>query len=542
MTDEQQYKRFGTEFGEPKDVKLCTSNMGRPDLGSNCQAGTVLPIQNFSAGNLTNRLENNKSNAATGFNKGIVDTASDPNIRALTQTMLPPVMAIDGLGNLNVNSSRVTSANNVARQFAANSSANYVPTNPHMGLDVNYDNYAQRLDKDFHSPVAGTVFLAHEGLIVIKEANTDILHGFRHGENTKDFETGDDVEVGTALGKVSNIGKGVPIYLHYEIRDGEGVTAKDYNKAPTVSTLEHWQGREIPVLVQQTLDLPNHAGKAILSVGQIDIQTTGGQNLTFDLNATNVNHMRFDSMDREFSFSAGGGLAVRVNSNAKIGELGGQVVTPEGVGIPFIHNGLKTYDDGSLMLSQPDGSIRSIEPSTNPKTGQFEWQDRVMTRSQAMAEFGADVELPPAPPTPTILPSLSPSTQTTSPAIANPSSSTKDTSNDSVSPARGSGEVWFGSDAGSAMQQQQATHFRPPGGYPMPTEAQFASNEPIRLYNQQDGTSKLYTFNSDGVPIREQQLDVNGVDINQKISPERSQQMDVAQEQSQQPQTKLSIS
>jgi hypothetical protein len=43
-------------------------------------------------------------------------------------------------------------------------------------------------------------------------------------------------------------------------------------------------------------------------------------------------------------------------------------------------------------------------------------------------------------------------------------------------------------------------------------------SQPIREYNQQDGTSKLYTFNSDGVPIREQQLDVNGVDINQKIS------------------------
>jgi hypothetical protein len=67
-------------------------------------------------------------------------------------------------------------------------------------------------------------------------------------------------------------------------------------------------------------------------------------------------------------------------------------------------------------------------------------------------------------------------------------------------------------------------------------------SKPIREYNQQDGTSKLYTFNSDCVQIREQQLDVNGVDINQKISPERNPQMNVTHEQSQQPQMKLSIS
>jgi hypothetical protein len=66
-------------------------------------------------------------------------------------------------------------------------------------------------------------------------------------------------------------------------------------------------------------------------------------------------------------------------------------------------------------------------------------------------------------------------------------------------------------------------------------------SQPIREYNQQDGTSKLYTFNSDGVPIREQQLDVNGVDINQKILPDRNQQLNVVQEQSQQPQMKLSL-
>jgi putative chitinase len=88
-------------------------------------------------------------------------------------------------------------------------------------------------------------------------------------------------------------------------------------------------------------------------------------------------------------------------------------------------------------------------------------------------------------------------------------------------------------------QLTAAPHVRPPNGYPIADWSDLS--KPIREYNQQDGTSKLYTFNSDGVPIREQQLDVNGVDVNQKLSPDRNQQLSVPQEQSSQPQVKLSM-
>jgi murein DD-endopeptidase MepM/ murein hydrolase activator NlpD len=526
----EQYTRFGTKFEEPETTTMTGRVKGLPGSAE----GTNIKVQGFSAGNLSGELYQGK------LNSNLIDAGSDPDVRAYVQAILPPVLTVHPNGIITVEGTRITSGQGIREGGAAG-------TLEHKGIDLNKDSRGS--GAIIHSPVNGEVMAAGRGKTNTIRINDGkgYAHDFLHSNDIK-VTIGQKIEAGDELSKVSNFYENIKIapHLHYQIsKIIEHTNPKTNIVIQTfepISVEEYAMAHPLEARIQDAKTLPDGAGTLKLEVGQLNLETAGKQNLIFDLNATNVSHIRFDLQDREFSYCAGNGLVVRVNSDAKPDGLGGQVVTPEGVGIPFIHNGLKTYDDGSLMLTQPDGSIRSIEPSTNPKTGQFEWQDRVMTRSQAIAEFGADVELPPAPPTPTILPSLSPSTQTPSPAIANPSSSTKDTSNDSVSPARGSGEVWFGSDAGSAMQQQQAPHIRPPGGYPMPTEAQFASNEPIRLYNQQDGTSKLYTFNSDGVPIREQQLDVNGVDINQKISPERSQQMNVAQEQSQQPQTKLSIS
>jgi hypothetical protein len=85
-----------------------------------------------------------------------------------------------------------------------------------------------------------------------------------------------------------------------------------------------------------------------------------------------------------------------------------------------------------------------------------------------------------------------------------------------------------------------APHVRPPGGYPIADWNE--RSKPIREYNQENGTSKLYTFNSDGFPIREQQLDVNGVDVTPKFNQNPSPQMNQSQEQSNQPQMKLSLS
>jgi predicted chitinase len=74
-----------------------------------------------------------------------------------------------------------------------------------------------------------------------------------------------------------------------------------------------------------------------------------------------------------------------------------------------------------------------------------------------------------------------------------------------------------------------AAHTRPQGGYPIADWSDLT--KPIREYNQQDGTSKLYNFNSDGVLLKETSLDVNG----NEVDPQRSQQ------QSNQPQMKMSM-
>jgi hypothetical protein len=80
----------------------------------------------------------------------------------------------------------------------------------------------------------------------------------------------------------------------------------------------------------------------------------------------------------------------------------------------------------------------------------------------------------------------------------------------------------------------KAPQVRPPGGYPEPTEAQWNDNsKPLRIYNQQDGTSTLYTFNADGVLLREQNLNVKGVDMHSTVTIDKNPQINVAQEHSQ---------
>jgi predicted chitinase len=87
--------------------------------------------------------------------------------------------------------------------------------------------------------------------------------------------------------------------------------------------------------------------------------------------------------------------------------------------------------------------------------------------------------------------------------------------------------------AKNVPQSTAAPHVRPPGGYPLPDWSDL--NKPIREYNQDDGTSKLYTFNSDGVLLREQNLDAKGNDMNPIVAVDKSQQMNVTHDQSHQP-------
>lgn len=91
------------------------------------------------------------------------------------------------------------------------------------------------------------------------------------------------------------------------------------------------------------------------------------------------------------------------------------------------------------------------------------------------------------------------------------------------------------SEQGTSLDNQ-----KPPNGYPKPNWEDWS--KPIRKFND-DGTSGLYTLNPDGVVINYKQLDVNGVEVNPRISVDKSPQVQLTQPQeTNQPQMKLSLS
>ncbi len=290
------YQRFGNIAGSVTAVTLCTSSraLGRV----NCLPGNVLPVTDFSAGNLSTNLYNNTNTNGSGFNLGIANTSSQPGIRALTQTLLPPEIRLDDNGNLQVNGSRITSGFDAPRQVA---SSGPMPSNPHRGMDLNYDNLGQREDRTFESPVNGTVLRAQDGQIIILETGTGLKHIFFHGQDSdglgaellKAKAAGQEltVEVGTTLGTVSGYStsgtqNAYGAHLHYQIADQTGKEITANALGTPVDVIDHWANRELPVHVQSNLQLPDGAGTVEIAVGQINLTTAGGQEFSFDLNAT----------------------------------------------------------------------------------------------------------------------------------------------------------------------------------------------------------------------------------------------------------------
>jgi murein DD-endopeptidase MepM/ murein hydrolase activator NlpD len=422
-----QYVRFGSNFGQP----ITTTMTGR----GGSAVGANINVQGFTAGNLSQAPYGLPS--AKPLNTNMVDAGSNASVRAYVQAILPPELDTkidknnDQITNIIVKeSSRITSGQGT-RQGGSTG------TLEHQGIDLNRD--SQGSGAVIHSPVSGTVIFAGVGrtnTIQIRDPEGN-LHEFLHSTNIA-VTAGQSIAAGDVLSTVSNFytGVSVPAHLHYQIRG-----ASDPTKL--ISVEDFAASHPIEANVQQTLQLPNGAGTLELAVGQINLTTASGQTFAFDLNSTNVSNMRFNAQEQTFSFRTGGGLTVEVGTSAN-NTMGGQVYLPNGDTVPFSKDGLTTYSDGSIMLSQPDGSIRSIEPGINSTTGQFVWIDRVMTRTQAAAEFGADVELPPAPP---IVQSTTPTTSTSN-TVAIPNETTVPT------PVPGGGEVWFGSDAGGAIQQR----------------------------------------------------------------------------------------
>jgi len=97
MTTPNQYVRFGN-VGTPRDILMMGLSGGRLLT----QPGKVVSVENFSTGNLSGRPVTDPS-----FNLNIVNAASDPNIRALTQAMVAPIMRLENDGRVSVVSSRV---------------------------------------------------------------------------------------------------------------------------------------------------------------------------------------------------------------------------------------------------------------------------------------------------------------------------------------------------------------------------------------------------------------------------------------------------
>lgn len=82
-----------------------------------------------------------------------------------------------------------------------------------------------------------------------------------------------------------------------------------------------------------------------------------------------------------------------------------------------------------------------------------------------------------------------------------------------------------------------ADNSKPLNGYPQPDWSDLC--KPVRVYNETDGTSALWSRNSDGVVIGIKNLDVNGLEINPTKAPQQMQS--IPEQQPNQPQLQRTI-
>ena len=393
------YTRFGVYVGKPIPTMLCTNSY---TTGLKvCKDGNVLPVVGFSAGNLSNNLYSNLGTTSSGFNASIAEAAGNTNMRSVLATILPPeIVGFNSQGVLQLSSSLFNSGYNAARQV------NGAASNPHQGLDMKFDDFNSRSDRQFYSPINGTIRTAGNGMIEIVESGTGIVHQFLHGADTeglnrqlKEAEKAGQVltvEVGTVLGTMSNynangtLNKDMGPHVHYQMKDASG---------HEINLLEHWENREPPnSSYYKPINLPDNSGTVEITSGDIIIRTNGGQTVAIDLSASNVSGLYFDTSKNEFSYTIGGGVVVKINTTATEGQPGGRIIIPDGAmgeEVNFGHNGLMTYTDGSMLLATPDGRYRALEPVQDAQ-GNFAWKDRVMTKTQLQADpnWGADIQLP----------------------------------------------------------------------------------------------------------------------------------------------------
>jgi Ca2+-binding RTX toxin-like protein len=391
------YHRFG--IVNSIKPKLMTGKTGSA-MGNNAD------VWRFSTGNLSNRLETNKT-----LNLNMVEQGSDPNIRAYMQAMVQPTMTMGVNGNILVQSSRMTSATGF-RDTSGKGSLD------HKGIDVNRASGGK--GEPFRSTVDGiieSVDALSSGISRITIKATDgTYHDFLHGNNYA-VTKGQDVTVGQVLGNISDVGAAGRPHVHYQIRASA-------NFKDTISIADYAAQHSLNGALQQTLALPDGAGTLTLAVGQINLTTAGGQTFGFDLNSTNVSNLRYEAATGDVSLSMGGGLIVRIVAQAT-GNVGGMVVLPNGDSVNFSRNGLSTYSDGSLVLSDGQGNLRSLRPGVDTGTGQHAWIDEVMTLQQSIDAFGHDVLID-----------------------ANGQDVPSDNSYDPNSePLPGGGQYWFGAEA-----------------------------------------------------------------------------------------------
>lgn len=74
---------------------------------------------------------------------------------------------------------------------------------------------------------------------------------------------------------------------------------------------------------------------------------------------------------------------------------------------------------------------------------------------------------------------------------------------------------------GVGLSNAAADHAKPLNGYPQPDWSD--TSKPVRVYNETDGTSQLFSRNSDGVVTGVKNLDAHGAEINPKNTPQQTQ-------------------
>ena len=95
MATQNQWSMFG-DLSNQRTVMMSGSTGPAP--------GQVASVVRYSTGNLSTAPYTSNS-----FNVNIVNAASDPKLRSVVQVMLPPGIAVDANGNLQIQGSRITS-------------------------------------------------------------------------------------------------------------------------------------------------------------------------------------------------------------------------------------------------------------------------------------------------------------------------------------------------------------------------------------------------------------------------------------------------